>query len=90
MFVVYTIKLKHCIFLAESPPQSSSSSTTSSCTVAQAPNHITTTNNNQDYVLPDTTVNQQDLSGQHGTKKKLKFNYFVIGLIFAFLNKKKN
>lgn len=60
--------------IKESPPQSSStSSTTSSCTVAQAPNHITTTNNNedQDYVLPDSTVNQQDLSGQHGTKKNL-------------------
>lgn len=62
----------------ESPPQSSStSSTTSSCTVAQAPNHITTTNNNQDqdYVLPDSAINQQDLSGPHGTIKKLKFNY---------------
>lgn len=62
----------------ESPPQSSStSSTTSSCTVAQAPNHITTTNNNQDqdYVLPDSAINnQQDLSGQHGTIKQ-KFNY---------------
>lgn len=68
--------------MAESPPQSSStSSTTSSCTVAQAPNHITTTNNNedQDYVLPDSTINQQDLSGQHGTKK-IKIKLFVIGL----------